>query len=143
MHDHDGRWPDLSKAGRAAQLAAARRWTTTLEAIPDAELDRDEAIDRRLLLMVLDEIEFGETELRQLDWDPLEWVYLLGGGIFPLIAREFAPLGDRLASVAGRLEGLAGVVDAALAALVGTPDGRPVSRLHTETALRSCRESAS
>ena len=135
MHAHDGRWPDLSEAGRAEQLAAARRWAAALEAIPEAELERDEAIDRRLMLMVVNEIEFGETELRQLAWDPLEWVYLLGGGIFPLVAREFAPLADRLASVAGRLEGLAAVVDAAEAALIGTPDGRPVSRLHTETAL--------
>ena len=135
MHAHDGRWPDLSEAGRAEQLAAARRWTVTLEAIPEAELERDEAIDRRLLVMVLDEIEFGETELRQLAWDPLEWVYLLGSGIFPLIAREFAPLADRLVSVAGRLDGVAAVVDAAQTALIGTPDGRPVSRLHTETAL--------
>ncbi len=135
MHAHDGRWPDLSEAGRAEQLAAARRWTATLEAIPEAELERDEAIDRRLLLMVLDEIEFGETELRQLAWDPLEWVYLLGSGIFPLIAREFAPLADRLVALAGRLEGVAAVVEAALAVLIGTPDGRPVSRLHTETAL--------
>ncbi len=100
-----------------------------------ADLDRDEDVDRRLLLQVLDEILFNDTELLQLAWDPLEWVYILGGGIFPLIAREFAPLAERLASVAGRLEGLPAIIEAARASLVGTPDGRPVSRLHTETAL--------
>jgi hypothetical protein len=59
----------------------------------------------------------------------------MGGGLFPLLAREFASLAVRLASVAGRLEGLPAVVDAARVALVGLPD-RPVSRFHTETAIR-------
>jgi uncharacterized protein (DUF885 family) len=135
MHRHDDRWPDLSEAGRLESLASARRWSALFGSIPAADLERDEEVDRRLLLMVLDEIEFAETELLQLAWDPLEWVYIMGGGFFPLIAREFAPLADRLASVVGRLEGLPGLVEAARQALVGTPDGRPVSRLHTETAL--------
>ncbi|MGH2513244.1 MAG: DUF885 domain-containing protein [Candidatus Limnocylindrales bacterium] len=135
MHDHDQRWPDLSGSGRLARLTAADRWRSTFADMPVADLDRDEAVDRALLLLVLDEIRFEESELRQLAWDPLEWVYLLGAGIFPLVAREFAPLADRLAALAGRLEGLPDVVEAARAGLVGTPDGRPVSRLHTETAL--------
>jgi uncharacterized protein (DUF885 family) len=135
MHLHDARWPDMTETGRLARVAFAQRWQASFEAIPLAELDRDEDVDRRLLLRVLDEIVFNDTELLQLAWDPLEWVYILGGGIFPLIARDFAPLAERLASVAGRLEGLPAVIEAARAALVGTPDGRPVSRLHTETAL--------
>ena len=44
-----------------------------------------------------------EPELRDDAWDPLAWVYLLGDGIFPLLAREFAPLADRLTSVAARV----------------------------------------
>ncbi|HEY7827910.1 MAG TPA: hypothetical protein VIB99_06730, partial [Candidatus Limnocylindrales bacterium] len=99
MHLHDGRWPDLTGAGRLARVAFAQRWQLSFGAIPVADLDRDEDVDRRLLLQVLDEILFNDTELLQLAWDPLEWVYILGGGIFPLIAREFAPLAERLASV--------------------------------------------
>ncbi len=135
MHDHDHEWPDLSAAGRQSRLAFAARWSGTFEAIPAADLDRDDAVDRRLLLEVLDEMRFEDEELQPLAWDALEWVYILGGGIFPLIAREFAPLADRLASVAGRLEGLPALVEAARASLVGTSDGRPVARFHVETAL--------
>jgi uncharacterized protein (DUF885 family) len=135
MHDHDAEWPDLTETGRLARLAFARRWADVFEAIPAAELSRDEAVDRRLLGLVLDEMRFEDDELRQLAWDPLEWVYLMGAGIFPLVAREFAPLAERLVSIAGRLEGLPALVDAARASLVGTPDGRPVSRFHAETAL--------
>ncbi|HLY15339.1 MAG TPA: DUF885 domain-containing protein [Candidatus Limnocylindrales bacterium] len=135
MHDHDGAWPDLSDAGRDARLAFAARWATVFEAIPADELDRDQAVDRTLLRLVLDEMRFEDEELRQLAWDPLEWVYVMGGGIFPLLAREFGPLADRLTSIASRLEGLPALVDAARQSLVGTPDGRPVSKFHTETAL--------
>ena len=58
-------------------------------------------------------IASGEAMLREETWSPLEWVYMLGDGLFPLIAREFAPLADRLASVASRLEGMPAMLDAA------------------------------
>src|SRR5262249_27236696 len=66
-------------------------------------------------------------------WSPLEWVYMLGNGLFTLVAREFAPLASRLASVAGRVEGIPAVLEAARASL-GSADV-PVARLHTEKAV--------
>ncbi len=135
MHAHDAEWPDATEAGRSERLAFAERWQAELAGFSDVDLSRDERVDRDLLLAELDGIRFAETELRQEKWDPLEWVYLLGGGIFPLIAREFAPLADRLASAAGRLEGVRGVVATARTEIVGLP-GRPVSAFHTETALK-------
>jgi uncharacterized protein (DUF885 family) len=80
-------------------------------------------------------LRFDETELREGAWDALGYVYLLGGGIFPLLAREFAPLPARLASVASRLEGVPAVLAAARAEL-GSLAGRPPSRLHTEMAIK-------
>jgi uncharacterized protein (DUF885 family) len=135
LHDHDARWPDLTAAGRAERLALVDRWESDLRSFDDATLTPDERFDRDLVLGELDAARFEETELRTDAWDPLEWVYLMGGGLFPLLAREFAPLADRLASVAGRLERLPEVVDAARESLVGHA-GRPVSRFHAETALR-------
>ena len=67
--------------------------------------------------------------------DPLEWVYLLGFGLFPLTAREFAPLADRLGSVAGRLEGVPRVVEDARA-VIGSHPTRSVSKLHATTAAQ-------
>src|SRR6266540_3698055 len=113
MHAYDAEWPDLSENGRLARLAFADRWEPELRAIPDADLTRDERVDRDLLVGELEALRFGETELRQEAWDPLEWIYLLGSGLFPLLAREFAPLANRLTSAAGRLEGIPAVVDAA------------------------------
>lgn len=135
MHEYDGRWPDLSEDGRRDRLAFADRWTSELDGFADADLSRDERVDRDLLRLELDALRFAELELRQEAWDPLEWVYLLGAGIFPLLARSFAPLAERLDSVAGRLEGMPAVLEAARTELVGLPD-RPVARFHTETALK-------
>jgi uncharacterized protein (DUF885 family) len=134
MHDHDARWPDLTDGGQELRLAFYDRWTADLASFGDAVLTSDERVDRDLLLSELDGHRFGESDLREDRWNPLAWVYLLGDGIFPLIARDFAPIGDRLASVAGRLEGMPAVLSAARDALAGQ-DGRPVARFHTEKGL--------
>jgi uncharacterized protein (DUF885 family) len=135
MHAVDGEWPDLSDAGRAARLAFADRWDSKLSGFAEAALTPDERIDRDLLLSELAALRFDETELRESAWDALGYVYLLGGGIFPLLAREFAPLPARLASVASRLEGVPAVLAAARSEL-GSMPGRPPARLHTEMAIK-------
>jgi uncharacterized protein (DUF885 family) len=134
-HRHDGEWPDLSDAGRQARLDFVDRWEATFRAFVDAELGREERVDRDLLLQELDAMRFYETELREDAWDPLSWVYLLGDGLFPLLARQFAPLDERLGSVAARLESIEAVLDAARTTLVGAGPGRPVGTLQTETAI--------
>ncbi len=133
FHEFDDRWPDLTEAGRAQRLAFTNRWLGEFRAM--TELHGDEAVDRDLLIGELEAARFAETELREDTWNPLDWVYLLGDGLFLLLAREFAPLETRLTSVAGRLETLPGVVEAAKVNLVGH-GGRQVGRFQTETALK-------
>jgi uncharacterized protein (DUF885 family) len=134
-HRHDGRWPNLAPSGRAARLAWIDSWIATFSAIDPADLSGDELIDRDLVLAQLEAQRFTEAELRDEAWDPLAWVYLLGEGIFLLLAREFAPLADRLASVADRLEGIPALVEAAREQLVGVSAERPVGRFQTEVAI--------
>ena len=132
-HAHDDRWPDLTEAGRSERLAFIERWLAEFRSM--SELTGDDAIDRDLLVGELEAARFSEIDLREETWNPLDWIYLLGDGLFSLLAREFAPLDVRLTSVAGRLEGLPAVVEAAKATLVGHA-GRPVGRFQTETAIR-------
>jgi len=133
-HRFDDRWPDTSEAGRQARLAFADRWTATFEGLVGAVLTADERIDRDLVLGELGALRFMEAELRQETWDPLAWVYLMGMGLLPLTTREFAPLHVRLASMAGRLEGIPRIIADAQATLGSGP--RPVSRVHAEVASR-------
>lgn len=135
LHTWDDRWPDLTETGREARLAFISRWETELGAFHAQALTDGERVDRDVLLLELAAQRFNEQELREETWNPLEWVYLLGGGIFPVLARDFAPLAERLASAAARLEGVPAVLDAARSTLIGH-DGRPVARFHTETALK-------
>ena len=134
-HRYDDRWPDVTDAGREARLEFIDRWLAEFGGLADGDLTAGDAIDRDLLVMELEAERFGETELRDETWDALQWVYLLGDGIFGLLAREFAPLATRLASVAGRLEGVGTVLDGAAVALKGPGDGRPVGRFQSEKAL--------
>jgi uncharacterized protein (DUF885 family) len=133
-HEHDGRWPDHTEVGSQAFVGLLDRWADAFGALPPETLTPDEAVDRDIVLGELAAMRFEEAELRAETWDPLAWVYLLGEGIHLLLVREFAPLGERLASTAERIEGIPLVLAAARERLIGTP-GRPVSRLHTEVAL--------
>ena len=134
-HRFDATWPNMTEAGSEARVAFADRWIGELREIEPSTLSRDELADRDVLLLELDSLRFRETELGEERWDPMMWVYLFGNGIFPLLSREFAPLAGRLSNVAARLEGIPALVDAAKSQIVGFK-GRPVAKLHAETALR-------
>jgi uncharacterized protein (DUF885 family) len=134
MHDHDDRWPVVSAAGIARRRAFIHEWTTQLDAVPDDQLTVDEQVDRDVILGVLRAMAFDEDTLREERWSPMSWVYLIGEGFFGLIARDYAPLADRLASLASRAERLPAVLDGVREQLAGT-DSRRVDRFHTEKAL--------
>jgi uncharacterized protein DUF885 len=132
-HRHDGRWPDMSETGRDARLAFLDRWQAQFVAVDPAPLSADDRIDRELMLGELDAFRFAEAELREETWAPMLWIYLIGGGLHPLLARDFAPLAVRLGSVTERLEGVPALLDQARAVVGSNPD-RAVSKLHAETA---------
>jgi uncharacterized protein (DUF885 family) len=132
-HRYDDRWPDMSDKGRLARVAAWDRWTAAFTALDPAPLSADERFDRDLVLGELASMRFAEADLREEAWDPLAWVYLLGYGLHSLLARDFAPLAQRLASFAGRLEGIPAVI-AQAQAVSGSHPTRAVSKLHAGVA---------
>jgi pimeloyl-ACP methyl ester carboxylesterase len=70
---------------------------------------------------------FENEELKEHEWNPL--YYNMGNAIYSLVARDFAPLNERLGSVKSRLEGVPAVVGAAKANLKNPP------KVFTETAI--------
>jgi uncharacterized protein (DUF885 family) len=133
-HRVDGRWPDLTEAGRDERLATLARHRERLEGFPTGELSADESVDRAILLEEIDKVVFGEEVLRAEAWDPLQIVYLTGGGLFGVLSREYAPWPQRGAALLSRIEGLPELLSAALSGLTGVHD-RPVGLLQLETAL--------
>ncbi len=134
-HRFDDRWSDMSEAGHAARLAFIERWEGTLDGLEAGSLTTDERIDLDLVRGELASFRFAETELREETWSPIFWVYLIGGGLHPLLTREFAPLPVRLASALGRIEGIPRLI-AQARSVIGTHPARAVARLHAEVAAK-------
>ena len=103
IHDHDA---DLSAGGRDAvdgDIAFYERTIGEFSAIDGAELSQERALDRDLALHQARLNHYWLTEYRQ--WSGAsEGAGHIGEALFPLFTRDFAPLPERLASIAGRLE---------------------------------------
>lgn len=134
-HAHDHEWGDLTADGRNERLAWLADVSATVEAADAATLSRDEQIDLRILRDHLAAVRFYEETLDEASWNPLSYVYLFGSGLFSLLAREFAPVDERLRKAAARLRALPAALDQARGRL-DAGGTRPTSRLHTEKAIQ-------
>ena len=134
FHAYDDQWPDPSESGRLERLELVRDHRARLEALDETLMGEGELIDRGITIEALDAAEFGDDVLREAAWDPLSYVYTAGSGLFALLAREFAPWEHRGTAFIGRVRRLPEFLEAATGALTGLKD-RPISLLHTETAL--------
>ena len=127
-HRFDGRLNDYTAEGVADAIAWNKRYLESLEAIDPSRLSPTNAVDYEILENELRYSIWSGEELREHTWNPMR--YGVGDAFYSLLAREFAPLEDRLASLKQRLEGVAAVFDAARDNLENPP------RVHTETAIR-------
>ncbi len=133
-HAYDHHWPDLTDAGHAAWSQWLAEAEARVQAFDASALSPDEAIDRRILLENLAAMRFAADELREVEWNAMVYVYLFGSAIFTMLAREYAPITERLNALASRLRGLPVALDGARDAL-SKEGGRPVSHFHAEKAV--------
>ncbi|HEY9474210.1 MAG TPA: DUF885 family protein, partial [Mycobacteriales bacterium] len=126
-HRFDDRLADL---GRPAQEEHRRRFTTRLAELdridPDA-LSTGHRVDAQILATSLASAAFEAAELREYEWNPL--IANPGSAVYLLLARDFAPLGDRLRSLTGRLAAVPETLDTARRTLGAMP------RVHVQTAI--------
>jgi uncharacterized protein (DUF885 family) len=127
-HAHDGRLA----VGTAEYHDELARWCgDRLADLQRMDLDRLSAeyrVDARILANQLELSRFAAAELREHEWNPM--LANPGRAIYLLLARDFAPLPDRLRSLAERL---AAVPEALAAARSVAASQLP--RVHLETAL--------
>jgi uncharacterized protein (DUF885 family) len=105
-HRYDSEIDDISDTGRAAKVALINETREALAAIDRTKLSRDNQVDAAMLTDQLDSEEFGMNELQSYAWDPLTHNDVAGGALYSLVAREFAPLPERLLHAAARMEKL-------------------------------------
>ena len=118
-HDHDGELPDLSLGSLEAWVDLNRAYQDSLQAMNPQKLDPQDRIDREILLQQIEATIFMHEELREAHWNPL--LYNTGDAIYALLARDFAPLSQRLHSVAQRLEKIPALLETARVNLVDPP----------------------
>lgn len=109
-HRFDPELPDVSEAGRTARMVQVKATQTKLAAIDRAALSRENQVDAAMLAESLEAEVFRTEKLQDWAWDPLTYASSAGGSLYNLIAREFAPLPERLLSAAARMEKFAGML---------------------------------
>jgi hypothetical protein len=126
-HRHD----DRLTVGTAAHYEQTSRWAgerlAGLAGIDTGRLSPQFQVDAQILANQLTRLQFMIDELREHEWNPM--VANPGRAIYNLLARDFAPLPDRLRSAARRLAVLPESLAAARSVL------GPMPEIHIETAL--------
>ena len=131
-HRFDREIDDVSAAGRATGLRFAHQTLHQLEAIDKTQLSRANQVDYAILGNSL-RASIWQTETWQTwAWNPLGYQGLAGGALYSLMAREFAPLPQRLESAIYRLEKMPRLLEQTRAALV--PSRVPVPHAATYAA---------
>ena len=103
-HRFDDRLDQVDAAARTRALRRYRKYATALDAIDRDALSRANQVDAELLLAELDSRIWSLEVLEEWAWNPLVYVGLAGSSLYPLLARDFAPLEERLDDAASRLE---------------------------------------
>jgi uncharacterized protein (DUF885 family) len=126
-HRYDHRMNDYSLAAVERDRQFTRMYLDSLVAIDTNRLSTVNRIDFKIMRANLEAILFQLDTLKEYEWNPL--VYNIGNGIYALIARDFAPLKERLLDVQERLQAIPQIIEHAKANLKNPP------RVHTETAI--------
>ena len=126
-HRFDDRLDDLSVDALDAQRRTVAARLREVEAVDPRALSPQLAVDAAILRTTLTARLFALDQLREHEWNPL--VANPGTAVYLLLARDFAPLGDRLRSLAGRLSAVPQQLGLARSTLHDLP------RVHVETAL--------
>jgi uncharacterized protein (DUF885 family) len=116
-HRRDRDIDDLSSAGIAQELAWDEEMLAALAAIDTAGLSRANQVDAAMLANTLHADVWYITEFKRLQWDPLYYNDLAGGAIYNLMARDYAPLAERLEAATERLRKLGTLYEVARANL--------------------------
>ncbi len=131
-HRFDAEIDDISAAGRTQYVDFSKKMLAELDAIDASKLSRENQLDAAILRNQIQADIWGMNTLQAWAWDPQVYGGLAGGAIYNLMAREFAPLPDRLKSATARMEKL----PALFAQMRVNIDPARVPKIHAETVAK-------
>ena len=127
-HRYDHLLSDYSPAGIEKKRSFYLAYLDSLGGISAGKLNPINRIDFEILENSIRSMIFNLDTLRSYEWNPR--VYNPGGAIYSLMARDFAPLQQRMKNAMERLEAVPELLDQGRANLKDPPE------IYTETAIR-------
>ena len=134
-HRFDSQLDDLSSTARARSRNFHQQMLDALADVDRKQLSRSNQVDYALLQHRLETVLWQTGQLADWAWNPLLYTELAGSSIYGLMARDFAPLAQRLSHVADRLEKFPKLFEQIQATL----QPQRVPRIHAETAVKQNR----
>ncbi len=128
-HRYDSEIDDLSAAGQQKMLTAYKGLLGELDKVEVNKLSRENQVDAAILRNQLQSEIWNAEVLQASKWDPQIYNGTAGSALYGLMAREFAPLPDRLKSATARMEKLPQIFAQARENL----DPARVPKIHAET----------
>jgi len=131
-HSADDQLDHVDAAARKRTENLYLKFQAALASIDRNELSRANQVDAELLGAELRSGLWSLNTLQEWAWNPLSYVSTSGSAIYGLVARDFAPVEERLNNVTARLEQIPRFLEQARSSLV--PERVP--KIHAETAIQ-------
>ena len=131
-HRQDSVLDQVGSDGRLAVIRIYEQHLAELQNIDRQALSRANQVDADLLLNEIESRLWRIETLQEWAWNPLVYVRISGNAIYGLMARDFAPLPERLENATSRLEQLPRFFDQARDSL----QAQRVPKIHAETAIK-------
>jgi len=131
-HSADDILDQVDANARATAREAYMGYLGAIAAIDREQLSRANQVDIELLQAEVQSSLWSLDTLQAWAWNPLMYVNLSGSSIYGLVARDFAPLEQRLLAVASRLEQIPRFLEQARDSI----EPKRVPKIHAETAVQ-------
>ena len=131
-HSADGELDDVDAAAREEALSQYKEYKVALVALDRNQLSRANQVDAEMLLHEIESKIWSIETLQEWAWNPLYYVAKSGEAIYGLVARDFAPIAQRLVAATSRLEQMPRFLEQAR----GSIEPGRVPKIHAETAIQ-------
>lgn len=131
-HRFDGEIEQLDRKGRDALVGFSKKLLADLDKLDANKLSRENQVDALILRNQLRSDIFTIETLKSWQWDPQVYNGLAGSAIYNLMARDFAPMPQRLKAATARMQKIPALFAQARANL----DPKRVPQIHAETVAK-------
>jgi uncharacterized protein (DUF885 family) len=130
-HSMDAELDQVDDAARDRLRELLTSYQDALSEIDRSALSRANQVDYELLRVDIASRLWYLDTLQEWAWTPLYYISITGNSMFSLAARDFAPIEERMANAASRLEQFPRFLEQARASL----EPERVPKIHAETAV--------